>query len=201
MHPSYFSLFSFSGGGAMRGVEQEFFLKAAKEEARRIAKEEADKAAAIPAQVSKAPAPVVTSASAPQASAAAPILFEGTGAQAQNLLIYIILCFTIIGIPFALIPYLRVAFTKYKISTARLEIESGIFSKSIENVLLIRAKDIKYEQSFSDTLFGLGTIRVISDDVTAGCLVFKSIPNAKPVYERLSTQMEAVAARHGVVHY
>ena len=63
-----------------------------------------------------------------------------------------------LGLPFT--------FTKYIITDKKLLIESGLFTSNENEILLYKVVDMTYSRSFLQKLFGLGTIRLFSQDVT-----------------------------------
>jgi membrane protein YdbS with pleckstrin-like domain len=153
---------------------------------------------------------------------AAEVLYEGPGSQIQNLGIYavcvlisilgfaisatrgvIVVGFIVLGVCclLAAVGYMKVAYRRYRISTGRMEVQSGVITTKTENVLMIRVKDIRFRQTISDRLFGLGTIDVLSSDEIEPDLTFCAIPDAKRIYQALSAETESIARQHGVVRY
>ena len=54
-----------------------------------------------------------------------------------------------------------------KITTQRVVLTTGIFSKAVEEVEYYRVQDTAYHQSFLERLVGIGTITLFSRDKTA----------------------------------
>ncbi len=59
-----------------------------------------------------------------------------------------------------------------KISTQRVVLSRGMFSKDIEEVEFYRVKDTKYQQTLFQRVLDVGTITLFSDDATAPTLSF-----------------------------
>ena len=59
-------------------------------------------------------------------------------------LLSIITSFIGIGILIFLVTYLKIAYTKYKLTNQRLIITTGVFSRNMESIELYRIKDLKY---------------------------------------------------------
>lgn len=56
--------------------------------------------------------------------------------------------------------------TKYTLTTQRLKIENGFFSKRIDEIELFRIKDTRVRLGFFEKLVGYGTIEIESTDKT-----------------------------------
>jgi membrane protein YdbS with pleckstrin-like domain len=87
---------------------------------------------------------------------------------------------------------------EYVITTQRVRIVSGIFSKDIQEIELFRVKDTMAHQSFLQRLFGLGTITVVSGDERHPRLVLSGIPRAIELRERLRQEVMTLRQRFGV---
>ena len=55
----------------------------------------------------------------------------------------------------------------YRLSNQRLLIESGVFSRSIDEIDLRTVDDISFHQSFTERLLGLGQIGIVSSEPAA----------------------------------
>ena len=89
---------------------------------------------------------------------------------------------TIFGLPWT--------FTKYSLSEDRLFIETGLFKYAQDEVRLYRILDLQLTRSFSQRLFGLGTIKVSSSDQSLKNFEIKNIKNSMEVKETLSRLVE-----------
>ena len=56
---------------------------------------------------------------------------------------------------------------EYIITTQRVRVISGLFSKDVQEIELFRVKDTAARQAFFQRLFGLGTITVLSGGTKA----------------------------------
>lgn len=81
-------------------------------------------------------------------------------------------------------------FTKYSLTSERLFIETGVFTKREDEVRLYRIMDISLTRSFWQRIFGLGTIRCCSADKTLKDFEIKNIKNSRNVKELLSDVIE-----------
>ena len=75
-----------------------------------------------------------------------------------------------LGLPFT--------FTKYIITDKKLLIETGFFTSNENEILLYKVIDMKYSRSLGQKMFGLGTIKLFSQDVTNPELEIKNIKHS-----------------------
>ena len=57
--------------------------------------------------------------------------------------------------------------THYRVSNQRIIIESGLFSRSLEEIDMRSVDDIEFRQSFLERVFGIGEIAIVSTDKVA----------------------------------
>ncbi len=100
------------------------------------------------------------------------------------------------GLYFIIVYLIRLN-TRYSLTDERLIIESGIFSKHIDEIELFRIKDTKLSQSLFQRFVGLGDISVISTDDT-GDLTMSCLPNAKEKREQLRALSNDARSKKGV---
>ena len=95
-----------------------------------------------------------------------------------------------LGLPFT--------FTKYIITDKKLLIETGFFTSNENEILLYKVIDMKYSRSLGQKMFGLGTIKLFSQDVTNPELEIKNIKHSHEFKELLSEQSELEKQRLSV---
>jgi membrane protein YdbS with pleckstrin-like domain len=86
------------------------------------------------------------------------------------------------------------------IRPARLETETGIFSKHTDNLELWRIIDINLQQGPIERILGIGTITLKTTDEDAPLLELYQIPKAKKVFKYLQEQAPLRAKERGVVY-
>ncbi len=96
------------------------------------------------------------------------------------------------------IAYLHLHAIEYVVTTQRVRVISGIFSKDIQEIELFRVKDTMAHQSFFLRLFGLGTITVISGDERHPRLILSGVPDAIELREKLRQEVMTLRQRFGV---
>ena len=85
--------------------------------------------------------------------------------------------------------WLRVIDHRYRLTTQRLFIERGIFSRTTDQTELIRVDDVRLYKSFVNRLVGLGSVAIISTDATDREIVIEGIAEADEVAESIRTRM------------
>jgi len=89
-----------------------------------------------------------------------------------------------------LIPvFLRIISRRYRLTSQRLFIERGILSQTIDQTELIRVDDVRVEKTFLDRVFGVGTVSLLSTDVSDRLVVIEGIDNAERVAEAVRSNM------------
>ena len=79
--------------------------------------------------------------------------------------------------------WLMVRHTRYKITSQRLLITTGIFSRATEEVELFRIKDTALVEPFLLRLVGLGHVMLMSSDRTMPTVVLRAVPKARSLRE------------------
>ena len=86
--------------------------------------------------------------------------------------------------------YLDVRFRVYTVTTQRLRIRTGVFSRHVEELELYRVKDTTYVQPFLLRLFKLGHIVLGTSDRTTPTVVIEAVPYAVKRREDLRRSVE-----------
>ena len=94
--------------------------------------------------------------------------------------------------------YFHLRAVEYVVTTQRVRVVSGLFSKDIQEIELFRVKDTMAHQSFFLRIFGLGTITIISGDEHHPQLVLNGIPMAVELRERIRQEVMTLRQRFGV---
>ncbi len=89
-------------------------------------------------------------------------------------------------------------FTKYGLSEDRLFVQTGLFNTKEMEARLYRVLNLRLDRSFSQRIFGLGTIHVDSSDKDLTCFELKNIRDCQGVKELLSEQVEIERKRNRV---
>lgn len=97
---------------------------------------------------------------------------------------------TIFGLP--------LSFTKYSVTEEKLIIKTGFFSTKEEEVRLYRILDVTLNRKFSEKIFKLGTIHIVSSDKSTPDFDIKRVKNSREVKEIISDLVEAARRKNRV---
>ena len=90
--------------------------------------------------------------------------------------------------------------TIYRISNDRVELERGVFSKSVQNVEMWRVQDVGFHQPWIQRIVGLGKVSIVSTDKSDPRINVGPIKNSRAVYDVLKKAQYQADRRRGVVH-
>ncbi len=85
--------------------------------------------------------------------------------------------------------------TRYRVTNQRIIIESGLFSKSLEEIDMRSVDDIEFRQSFLERLFGIGEIAIVSTDKVAPRRILHGIHDPRNTRERIRAAAYQVSQR------
>ncbi len=125
------------------------------------------------------------------------VIWEGHPSQWTNLPIFLA-CLLIVPIPFAFWHWLQTRCFEYRITTERLVVKRGVFSKRTDELELYRVKDTALLEPFWLRVVGLGHIDLITSDRTTPLLRIAAVPNAADLREQLRRNVERMRALRGV---
>ena len=103
-----------------------------------------------------------------------------------------------IGIILFIVTYLKIKYTKYKLTNQRLIITTGIFSRKMETIELYRFRDLRYEASFLNRIVGIGNIKLISNDVMTPNIILGGFKSALTKSDQLRSLIEKCRISRGV---
>ncbi len=129
------------------------------------------------------------------------LLWAGKPSQVSNLGIYVLCffgCWLIVPVFFALWKYTDTYYTEYKVSTERVFIISGIFTKRVEEVELYRVKDYSIQQPFFLRLFFLYNVTMNTSDNTRPILVFHAIGDGEGVRNTIRNRVEVLRGEKNI---
>ena len=89
---------------------------------------------------------------------------------------------------------------RYKVTADRIEYETGIFGKKVDNLDMFRIIDIKLRRKFSDYIFGIGTVELATKDESHPKFVFKDIPDCRRLYDIIKKLSLNADQKQRVVH-
>lgn len=83
-----------------------------------------------------------------------------------------------------------ITFTKYAINEDRIFLEKGLFTMTVDEILLYRVRDISLKITLGQRIFGVGSIVINSTDKTLPCLEIKNIKKPLEVKELIHKKVE-----------
>jgi len=128
-------------------------------------------------------------------------VWRGPSSQWKNLGVFILcglFCWLIVPIFIALSRYLQTKNKIYELTTERLKITEGIFSKVTDTLELYRVKDLETRQAFLYRLFGVENVQMNTSDTSSPFIFIEAIPSAVGLGDKIRNQVEAIRAQKGV---
>jgi uncharacterized membrane protein YdbT with pleckstrin-like domain len=128
-------------------------------------------------------------------------IWRGTSSQLKNLGLFILcglFCWLIVPIFIGLTRYLQTRNNVFELTTERLKITEGIFSKVTETLELYRVKDIEVRQPFIYRLLGLENILVNTSDLSSPVILLEGIPKTIGLADKLRNQVEIIRTQKNV---
>ena len=145
-------------------------------------------------------------------------LWTGSPSQVRNLGVFIFSALVAAGIvvasiwfwqwppgaALALLPvlyafwkWLIVRSRQYQLTTERLLMSYGVFSKTTDSLELYRVKDLRMTQPFSLRLFGLENIELTTSDQSSPLVVLDYMPQGLQLGDKIRAQVETCRVQKG----
>ena len=127
--------------------------------------------------------------------AAEEIVWRGTSSQWKNFGVYLLCglcCWLIVPIFFALARYLQLKCKVFELTTQRLKITSGVFTKVTETLELYRVKDIETQQPFFSRLVGIENVQMTTSDASSPFVLIEAVPSTVGFADKLRNQVEII---------
>jgi membrane protein YdbS with pleckstrin-like domain len=107
------------------------------------------------------------------------------GSTVQLLIVIAVLLLSLARLARAALFYARLRATHYRVTNQRLTVESGLFSKRIDDVDLRTVEDVALEQSALERVLDVGRLSILSTDRSRPRLLLQGIRSAREVRERV----------------
>src|SRR5882672_5905522 len=101
----------------------------------------------------------------------------------------------IVPIFIALSRYLQTKNKIYELTTERLKITEGIFSKVTDTLELYRVKDLETRQPFLYRMFGVENVQMNTSDTSSPFIFIEAIPSVVSLGDKIRNQVEAIRAQ------
>ena len=122
-------------------------------------------------------------------------VWRGTSSQWKNLGVFILcglFCWLIVPIFIALSRYLQTKNKIYELTTERLKITEGIFSKVTDTLELYRVKDLETRQPFLYRMFGVENVQMNTSDTSSPFIFIEAIPCTVGLADKIRNQVEII---------
>ena len=128
-------------------------------------------------------------------------VWRGTSSQWKNLGVFILcglFCWLIVPIFIALSRYLQTKNKIYELTTERLKITEGIFSKVTDTLELYRVKDLETRQPFLYRLIGIENVQLNTSDTSSPFVFIQAVPRSVGLGDKIRNQVEIIRQQKGV---
>jgi uncharacterized membrane protein YdbT with pleckstrin-like domain len=122
-------------------------------------------------------------------------VWRGTSSQMKNLGTFVLcglFCWLIAPIFIALARYLQTKNKIYELTTERLKITEGVFSKTTDTLELYRVKDIETHQPFIYRMLGVENVQMKTSDLSSPFIFVEAIPTEVGFADKLRNQVETI---------
>lgn len=122
-------------------------------------------------------------------------VWRGTSSQWKNFGVYVLCtltCWLIVPIFIALARYLQTKCKVYELTTERLKITQGVFSKVTDTLELYRVKDLETQQPFIYRLVGVENIHINTSDQSTPFVFVEAIPSSVGFADKLRNHVEII---------
>ncbi len=99
---------------------------------------------------------------------------------------------------YAIWKWLEIRFFRYELSTERLRVTRGVFSRHTDELELYRVKDIQRFEPFMYRMFGAGNLILHTSDRSTPVLLMEGITNLDEVHEHIRSLVESLRGIKGV---
>lgn len=89
--------------------------------------------------------------------------------------------------------------TKYRVSTRTIDVEEGVLSRRINTLQLWRVRDVVFEQSLTQRMLGVASIRLVVHDDTSPKLLLAGLTNGRAVFEEVKLAIDLARQSRNVV--
>lgn len=110
----------------------------------------------------------------------------------------LLLLLLVVPISFAVARYLTTQSKVYELTTERLKISEGVFTKVTDTLELYRVKDIETRQPFSFRIMGIENVQLNTSDASSPSILIDAIPHAVGLGDQIRNQVETIRQQKGV---
>ncbi len=122
-------------------------------------------------------------------------VWRGTSSQWKNFGVYVLcalFCWLIVPIFIAVAYFLKTKNKVFELTTERLKITEGVFSKTTGTLELYRVKDIETRQPFLYRFVGVANVQLNTSDASSPFVFIEAIPSSVSLPDKLRNQVEII---------
>jgi membrane protein YdbS with pleckstrin-like domain len=94
--------------------------------------------------------------------------------------------------------YLQTKCTVYELTSERVKINEGVFSKVTDTLELYRVKDIETRQPFLYRVCGIENVQLNTSDTSSPFVLIQAIPHDAGLGDKIRNQVETIRPQKGV---
>lgn len=120
-------------------------------------------------------------------------LWKGSSSQLLHFGTYLLcglFCWLVVPIFIALAKWIQTRCRVYEITTERIKITRGVFSRQTEQLELYRLRDYTLVEPFWLRMFGLGNILLTTADDSSPSLTIEAVPEAGALRDQIRKHVE-----------
>jgi uncharacterized membrane protein YdbT with pleckstrin-like domain len=128
-------------------------------------------------------------------------IWRGTSSQKKNIGLFILcvlFCWLIVPIIIGFTRFFQTKCHVFELTTERLKMTEGVFSKVTETLELYRVKDIEVRQPFFHRLLGLENIVINTSDLSSPIIHIDAIPKTVGLPDKIRNQVETIRMQKNV---
>jgi membrane protein YdbS with pleckstrin-like domain len=96
--------------------------------------------------------------------------------------------------------WIRTRSHRWKLTSRRIEMETGFLSKRVDTIELWRVRDVEFRQSFMDRLSSVSSLGITAHDGTTPALDLRGLPADRSIYDRLMNAVMQARQQRGVMN-
>src|SRR5436190_16902432 len=128
-------------------------------------------------------------------------IWRGPSSELNDFSVFILcgcFCLLIVPIFISLTRYLQTKNNVFELTSERLKMTEGIFSKVTETLELYCVKDIEVRQPFVYRMLGVENIQVNTSDLSSPVIMLEAIPQKIGLADKLRNQVEIIRVQKKV---
>ncbi len=106
----------------------------------------------------------------------------------------------VVGAFFLLSVWIQMRSRRWKLTSRRIEIESGFLARRVDTLELWRVRDVEFRQSLMDRLTGVSSISITAHDAGSPVLDVRGLPADRAIYDRLMSAVMQARQQRGVLN-